>query len=139
MSAITRHPRARLPRTCGRSPTRFFTRPSSQPLRSVSGLPARLSSAFTTSTFGADLRQKLGQHFLVKGKTLERIARAACGEGVALAVEIGPGRGALTERLLAHAGHVVAIEIDPVLAAHVRERWPDAEVKQANALDADWS
>jgi 16S rRNA (adenine1518-N6/adenine1519-N6)-dimethyltransferase len=102
-----------------------------------------LWSAFTTSTFGADLRQTLGQHFLVKGKTLERIAKAACGDTpdklAALVIEIGPGRGALTERLLAHAQRVVAIELDAVLAAHVKTRWPEVEVMEANALHVDWS
>ncbi len=85
-------------------------------------------------------RQKLGQHFLASGKILERIARAACGEHTPLAVEIGPGRGALTERLLAHADRVVAIELDPALTDILRERGePRLEVIGANALDIDWS
>ena len=91
-------------------------------------------------------RQKLGQHFLISGRILERIATAACGERVPLAVEIGPGRGALTEHLLAHADRVAAIELDPELAQHLRERWwqqgPDEsrlEILEANALDSDLS
>jgi 16S rRNA (adenine1518-N6/adenine1519-N6)-dimethyltransferase len=87
-------------------------------------------------------RQKFGQHFLVKGKILERIAQAACGERTPLALEIGPGRGALTERLLAHAERVVAVEIDAGLVDHLRSRWqsePRLEVLEANALDIDWS
>lgn len=87
-------------------------------------------------------RQKLGQHFLIKGKTLDRIARAACGDHTPLVVEIGPGRGALTERLLAHADRVAAIELDPALAAYLRERWRGEarlEILEANALQVDWS
>lgn len=87
-------------------------------------------------------RQKLGQHFLVKGKTLERIAKAACGEHTPLVVEIGPGRGALTERLLAHADHVTAIELDAALAEYLRERWhgdPRLDIIEGNALQVDWS
>jgi 16S rRNA (adenine1518-N6/adenine1519-N6)-dimethyltransferase len=91
-------------------------------------------------------RQKLGQHFLIKGKTLDRIARAVCsdvpGDHTPLVVEIGPGRGALTERLLAHADRVAAIELDASLAAHLRERWheePRLEILEANALQVDWS
>ncbi len=57
-------------------------------------------------------RQKLGQHFLISEKILERIATAACGEHVPLAVEIGPGRGALTGHLLERADRVVGIELD---------------------------
>lgn len=84
-------------------------------------------------------RQKLGQHFLVKGRILERIARAACGEHASLAVEIGPGRGALTEKLLERADRVTAIELDAALAGYLRARWPKLELVEANALEADWS
>jgi 16S rRNA (adenine1518-N6/adenine1519-N6)-dimethyltransferase len=59
-----------------------------------------------------------------------------------LAVEIGPGRGALTERLLARADRVVAIELDADLASFVRGRWAGdraLQVVEANALHTDWS
>jgi 16S rRNA (adenine1518-N6/adenine1519-N6)-dimethyltransferase len=85
---------------------------------------------------------KLGQHFLVKGKTLERIASAACGDHAPLVVEIGPGRGALTERLLTRADNVVAIELDPELALFCRDRWmgnPGLRIVEANALNVDWN
>lgn len=84
-------------------------------------------------------RQHLGQHFLVKGKTLDRIARAACGDHVDLVIEIGPGRGALTERLVALADRVVAIELDESLAVQVQDRWPQVEILRANALHVDWA
>ncbi len=86
-------------------------------------------------------RQKLGQHFLVSGKILERIAIAACGNHAGLTVEIGAGRGALTEHLLARADRVCAIELDEALVGHVRERWrhePRLEILHGNALDVDW-
>jgi len=87
-------------------------------------------------------RQKLGQHFLVNGKALERIAAAACGDRAPLAVEIGPGRGALTERLLARADRVAAIELDRALVDYLREKWRGEtrlEILEANALEVDWS
>lgn len=84
-------------------------------------------------------RQNLGQHFLVKGKTLDRIAKAVCGDHTAMVLEIGPGRGALTERLVAKADRVVAIELDEALALQVQDRWPAVEVMQANALHVDWN
>jgi len=84
-------------------------------------------------------RQRLGQHFLIKGKTLDRIAQAACGPHVSLVVEIGPGRGALTEKLLERADRVAVIELDAELAAYLRARWPKLELLEANALEVDWS
>jgi 16S rRNA (adenine1518-N6/adenine1519-N6)-dimethyltransferase len=88
-------------------------------------------------------RQKLGQHFLVKGRVVERIAQAACGGGLPekapLVVEIGPGRGALTEKLLERADCVAAIELDRELAEYLRSKWPGLELLEANALEVDWS
>jgi len=84
-------------------------------------------------------RQKLGQHFLVKDKALERIAIASCGDHTELAVEIGPGRGALTEKLLERADRVAAIELDAALAEFLRLRYPSLELLEANALNVDWS
>jgi 16S rRNA (adenine1518-N6/adenine1519-N6)-dimethyltransferase len=87
-------------------------------------------------------RQKLGQHYLIKGSILERIAAAACPERTPLVVEIGPGRGALTERLLQRADHVVAIELDAELVDHLRRKFepePRLEVIHADALDVDFA
>ncbi|HEV3200160.1 MAG TPA: 16S rRNA (adenine(1518)-N(6)/adenine(1519)-N(6))-dimethyltransferase RsmA [Bryobacteraceae bacterium] len=88
-------------------------------------------------------RQKLGQHFLIKGSILERIAAAACPGTPApcsQVIEIGPGRGALTEKLLKRAARVVAVEIDPYLAGHLRQRFagdPRLEVVEGDILDID--
>lgn len=67
--------------------------------------------------------QRLGQHFLRDRRFLERIAQAACPAGEPLVVEIGPGRGALTEFLLARAERVVAIEVDSALVDALRKRF----------------
>jgi 16S rRNA (adenine1518-N6/adenine1519-N6)-dimethyltransferase len=83
---------------------------------------------------------KLGQHFLIKGSILERIAAAACPTPEALVIEIGPGRGALTEKLLKRSARVVAIEIDPYLADHLANRFAGdsrLEIVRANVLDVD--
>ncbi len=87
-------------------------------------------------------RQKLGQHFLASGKILERIATAACGDHTEFVLEIGPGRGALTERLLSRSDRLAAIELDGELAVFLREKWaaePKLQVVDGNALDARWS
>ena len=85
-------------------------------------------------------RQKLGQHFLVRGSILERIAATACPDGEDLAVEIGPGRGALTEKLLKRAARVVAVEIDPYLVEHLRQKFAGEdrlEIVHADVLATD--
>jgi len=84
-------------------------------------------------------RQRLGQHFLVKGSILDRIAAAACPAREPLVIEIGPGKGALTQRLLARADRVVAIELDPDLTDLLRKKFPDPrlEVLSADVLQTD--
>ena len=85
-------------------------------------------------------RQRLGQHFLVQGSVLERIARAVCPDPQPLVIEIGPGRGALTAKLLERAARVVAIEIDHDLVGYLRHRFAgDArlEVIEADVLATD--
>lgn len=78
-----------------------------------------------------DLRptKTLGQNFVIDPNTVRRLVRTA-GVGVDdVVVEVGPGLGSLTLGLLEVATRVVAIEIDPVLAAElpatVQERLPE--------------
>jgi 16S rRNA (adenine1518-N6/adenine1519-N6)-dimethyltransferase len=80
--------------------------------------------------------QRLGQHFLIRGSILERIAAAACPAHEPLVIEIGPGRGALTERLLRRADRLIAVELDPYLADHLRSRY-SADVVHADVLSTD--
>ncbi len=67
--------------------------------------------------------RRLGQHFLARKSILERIAAAACGEGAPLTIEIGPGKGPLTECLLERSEKVVAIEVDPYLVHYLRQKF----------------
>jgi 16S rRNA (adenine1518-N6/adenine1519-N6)-dimethyltransferase len=86
------------------------------------------------------LGRRLGQHFLIRQETLERIAVTACSEKTDTVVEIGPGRGALTSHLLARAGRVIAIEIDPVLVQYLRAEFrnePRLTVLEADVLKTD--
>jgi 16S rRNA (adenine1518-N6/adenine1519-N6)-dimethyltransferase len=86
------------------------------------------------------VRQKLGQHFLIQGSILERIAAAVCPQREQLVVEIGPGRGALTEKLLKRAERVVAIELDASLVDHLRRKFasePRLEIIHADAMATD--
>jgi 16S rRNA (adenine1518-N6/adenine1519-N6)-dimethyltransferase len=84
-------------------------------------------------------RKRFGQHFLHDRQVLARIADAvapAPGEHV---LEIGPGRGALTDLLLERCGSLDAIEIDRDLAAALRERGdPRLRLHEGDALDFDY-
>src|SRR5690242_9056862 len=68
-------------------------------------------------------RPPLGQNFLADRGAAERIV-AALGEiSNTTVLEIGPGRGVLTDLLARRAGALVAIELDRVLAAQLRMRY----------------
>ena len=86
------------------------------------------------------VRKSLGQHFLTDRRILGRIADAVGLTGSETVVEIGPGRGALTEMLLARAGQVIAIEYDRALAALLRTRYADdprVTIIEADVLAVD--
>jgi 16S rRNA (adenine1518-N6/adenine1519-N6)-dimethyltransferase len=74
--------------------------------------------------------KQFGQNFVIDPNTIRRIVRAADLRETDTVVEIGPGLGSLTLGLFEAARHVVAVEIDPVLAGAlpetIAERVPDA-------------
>lgn len=75
----------------------------------------------------------LGQHFLKSQKALAHIIDAAGLEKKDLVLEIGPGTGVLTEKLLPLAGKVIAIEKDQELIPNLREKF-EKEITQ-NTLE----
>jgi 16S rRNA (adenine1518-N6/adenine1519-N6)-dimethyltransferase len=62
-----------------------------------------------------------GQNFVIDGNTVRRIVATADISEDDVVVEVGPGLGSLTLALLPRAGHVIAVEVDPVLAAALPE------------------
>lgn len=58
----------------------------------------------------------LGQNFVIDANSVRRIVRASQVGADDVVLEVGPGLGSLTLGLLSVARHVVALEIDPVLA-----------------------
>ncbi|MCG9884003.1 MAG: 16S rRNA (adenine(1518)-N(6)/adenine(1519)-N(6))-dimethyltransferase RsmA [Cyanobacteria bacterium] len=86
-------------------------------------------------------RKRFGQHWLQSDKALDRIVAAsnlAPGDRV---LEIGPGRGALTERLLPLAGALLAVELDRDLCPKLVRRFGDRDnflLLQGDVLDLDW-
>jgi len=65
------------------------------------------------------------QHFLVDDRVLDRLPGYLPADRYEHLLEVGAGTGALTDRLLARADRVTAIERDPDLAAFLREEFAD--------------
>jgi 16S rRNA (adenine1518-N6/adenine1519-N6)-dimethyltransferase len=63
--------------------------------------------------------KRLGQNFVHDANTVRKIVAAAHVDPADVALEVGPGLGSLTLGLLGAAAAVVAVEIDPVLAARL--------------------
>jgi 16S rRNA (adenine1518-N6/adenine1519-N6)-dimethyltransferase len=85
--------------------------------------------------------KRLGQHFLMDQRTIQRIVDALAPKPDETVVEIGPGTGALTAVLLERAGRVVAVEFDNKLAPLLSERfsgYPNFKLVMADALTTDF-
>jgi 16S rRNA (adenine1518-N6/adenine1519-N6)-dimethyltransferase len=67
--------------------------------------------------------KRLGQNFLIDPNIVRKIIALAELTTTDCVLEIGPGRGILTEALCRAAGHVTAIEVDPRLHAFLTERF----------------
>jgi len=90
---------------------------------------------------GASPNRVLGQNFLVNSGVLDRIVTTAQITKDDAALEIGPGLGALTCRLAATAGQVVAIEKDAQFPDLLARYLPAGNLKviSGDALEIDWS
>lgn len=82
----------------------------------------------------------LGQNFVIDGNTIRRIVAAAAVGPAETVLEVGPGLGSLTLGLLDAAESVVAVEIDPVLAAKLPatvQQWRPAAADAFHLVHAD--
>jgi 16S rRNA (adenine1518-N6/adenine1519-N6)-dimethyltransferase len=84
----------------------------------------------------------LGQHFLRDDSVAQRIVDLVRPTSRDLVVEIGPGRGALTEYLAPACGRLLALEVDSTLVARLHERFahlPQVEIREADARTFDYT
>jgi 16S rRNA (adenine1518-N6/adenine1519-N6)-dimethyltransferase len=84
--------------------------------------------------------KKFGQHFLSDRKILTAIVDALAPAASDTVVEIGPGRGSLTEILAERSGKLVAVEIDRALASNLRDRYASVttvEIVEGDFLETD--
>ena len=67
---------------------------------------------FIMNKYGIQANKKFGQNFLINENVVNEIVEKADISNADLIIEIGPGLGTLTSKLLEKAGKVIAIEID---------------------------
>jgi 16S rRNA (adenine1518-N6/adenine1519-N6)-dimethyltransferase len=84
--------------------------------------------------YGIRPAKRLGQHFVIDPNTVRRIVRTAALEPDDVVLEVGPGLGSLTLELLAETAGVIAVEIDPVLAAALPETVQEYVPSRTDAL-----
>jgi 16S rRNA (adenine1518-N6/adenine1519-N6)-dimethyltransferase len=81
-------------------------------------------------------KPKLGQNFLTDHSAAKRIVDGLGDISNRTVLEIGPGRGMLTDLLVRRARKVIGIELDHVLAAQLRMRY--ATLKNVEILESDF-
>lgn len=83
--------------------------------------------------FSQKAKKSLGQNFLKSEKALNQMVTASELQKSDFVLEIGPGRGALTKKLLETGANVVAIEKDEILADELKEAL--SEFSQSGQLE----
>ncbi len=86
-------------------------------------------------------KPKLGQNFLVDPNAARRIVEALGDVSDRIVIEIGPGRGVLTDLLIPQAKRVIGIELDRVLAAQLRMHYatkPNVEILESDFVTAEF-
>jgi 16S rRNA (adenine1518-N6/adenine1519-N6)-dimethyltransferase len=87
-------------------------------------------------------KPRLGQNFLTDREVARRIVESLGDIANRTVIEIGPGRGVLTDLLIPRAKRVIGIELDRVLAAQLRMRYagkPNVEVLESDFVTAEFA
>ncbi|MCR4418082.1 MAG: 16S rRNA (adenine(1518)-N(6)/adenine(1519)-N(6))-dimethyltransferase RsmA [Ignavibacteria bacterium] len=83
-------------------------------------------------------KKKLGQHFLVDKNIIRKIVEAFSPKKSDLILEIGPGRGALTEELIKYSQNIILVEIDSELIQELNQKFPDLKIINKDILECDF-
>lgn len=84
--------------------------------------------------------KKFGQHFLTDTGILTAIVDALAPTASDTVVEVGPGRGSLTDLLVERSGRVIAVEIDRALSEQLRGKYSarsNVEIIEGDFLETD--
>ncbi len=79
----------------------------------------------------------LGQNFLIDANILDIIANTADIQPEESVLEIGPGLGALTERIIPKAKSVTCIEKDATMVTYLKSRFTDFTLIESDAMDVN--
>jgi 16S rRNA (adenine1518-N6/adenine1519-N6)-dimethyltransferase len=97
---------------------------------------------FLNTEFEHKARKRFGQNFLIDHQIISNIARTVAAQKDDVLVEIGPGKGAITELLAEATDHLRVIELDRDLVPWLKvkfEKHPDFQLFQADALKFDFA
>lgn len=83
----------------------------------------REETEFILKKYGLRANKKLGQNFLINEDIIEQIIEKADVNKEDVIIEIGPGLGSLTAKLLENAQKVIAIELDSNMSKILKERF----------------
>lgn len=86
-----------------------------------SGTPAAAAAARTAHNI-FKMNKDFGQHILINPGIVDRIIDKAALKQSDVVLEVGPGTGNLTMKILENARKVVAVEMDPRMAAELTKR-----------------
>lgn len=81
--------------------------------------------------------ERLGQHFLTSRGAIDAMLKAADVKAGDTVLEVGPGKGVLTEALLATGAHVIAVEKDAALCASLQFRVSSFEKNKLEVICED--
>ena len=87
-------------------------------------------------------KKSLGQNFLIDPKYIQKIVDALKIELNETVIEIGPGRGALTELLVEKATNVIALELDRELVPFLQKKFVgqrNLQIVETDALGFDFT
>lgn len=78
---------------------------------------------FILNKYGIHANKSLGQNFLINNEVVSKIIESANISNKDLVIEIGPGLGTLTSRLLEKAGKVICVELDDRMISILEDRF----------------
>lgn len=81
----------------------------------------------TSCAMRAKPKKRLGQIFLVDPNAQNKIVESACLKSDDRVLEIGPGKGVVTQKIIPLVRSLVAVELDPQLCEYLNEKFKDCD------------